>query len=52
MKLLSMYCLSDRHEYCTSSYTGNTGCQCKEFYDKTLDTVQEELWESEDSEEY
>lgn len=28
MKLVSIVCLSDRHEYCTHSFVGGTGCQC------------------------
>ena len=28
MKLLSMACLSDRHEYCMYRFAGGTGCQC------------------------
>ena len=28
-KLVSLACLSDRHEYCTFSFAGGTGCGCK-----------------------
>ena len=28
MKLLSLACLSDSHEYCIHTFAGGTGCQC------------------------
>ena len=27
-KLLSLACLSDRHEYCSLRFVGATGCKC------------------------
>jgi hypothetical protein len=31
-KLSSLACLSDRHEYCSLSFAGATGCQCNCHY--------------------
>jgi hypothetical protein len=33
LQLLSLACLSDRHEYCIHRFAGGTGCQCKYHFE-------------------
>ena len=38
-KLLSLACLSDRHEYCSLSFAGTAGCQSNYHSNTTIETI-------------